>query len=64
MYLAVKNQLKHFSVREYQSLITLCRLSKNLYNEALYSVRHYYFAERVNTTSARTALTIKLSALR
>ena len=48
MYLAVKNQLKHFSVREYQSLITLCRLSKNLYNEALYSVRQYYFAEESN----------------
>ena len=46
MYLTVKNQLKHLSVREYQSLKTLCRLSKNLYNEALYSVRQYYFAER------------------
>ena len=46
MYLTVKNQLKHLSVREYQILRTLCRLSKNLYNEALYSVRQYYFAER------------------
>ena len=45
MYLTVKNQLKHLSVREYQTLRTLCRLSKNLYNEALYSVRQYYFAE-------------------
>ena len=46
LYLTVKNQLKHLSVREYQSLRTLCRLSKNLYNEALYSIRQYYFAER------------------
>ena len=46
MYLTVKNQLKHLSVREYQTLRTLCRLSKNLYNEALYSVRQYYFSER------------------
>ena len=46
MYLTVKNQLKNLSVREYQTLRTLCRLSKNLYNEALYSVRQYYFAER------------------
>ena len=45
MYLTVKNQLKHLSVREYQTLRTLCRLSKNLYNEALYSVRQYYLAE-------------------
>ena len=45
MYLAVKNQLKNLSVREYKTLRTLCRLSKNLYNEAVYSVRQYYFTE-------------------
>ena len=45
MYLTVKNQLKNLSVREYKTLRTLCRLSKNLFNEALYSVRQYYFAE-------------------
>ena len=46
MYLTVKNQLKNLSVREYTTLLTLCRLSKNLFNEALYSVRQYYFSER------------------
>ena len=46
MYLTVKNQLKHLSAREYETLRTLCRLSKNLYNEALYSVRQFYFSER------------------
>ena len=46
MYLTVKNQLKNLSVREYTTLRTLCRLSKNLFNEAMYSVRQYYFAER------------------
>ena len=46
MYLTVKNQLKNLSVREYKTLRTLCRLSKNLFNEALYSVRQYYFSER------------------
>lgn len=45
MHLTVKNQLKNLSVREYKTLRTLCRLSKNLFNEALYSVRQYYFAE-------------------
>ena len=45
MYLTVKNQLKNLSVREYKTLRTLCRLSKNLFNEAMYSVRQYYFAE-------------------
>ena len=46
MYLTVKNQLKNLSVREYETLRTLCRLSKNLFNEAMYSVRQYYFSER------------------
>ena len=45
MYLTVKNQLRHISAREYNVLRKLCRLSKNLYNEALYSVRQYFFAE-------------------
>ncbi len=45
MYLTVKNQLRHLSVHEYETLKKLCRLSKNLYNEALYSVRQYYFTE-------------------
>ena len=45
MYLTVKNQLRHLSSREFNTLRTLCRLSKNLYNEALYSIRQYYFAE-------------------
>ena len=46
MYLTVKNQLRHLSAREFETLRTLCRMSKNLYNEALYSVRQYYFSER------------------
>ena len=46
MYLTVKNQLKNLSVREYKTLRTLCRLSKNLFNEAMYSIRQYYFSER------------------
>ena len=45
MYLTVKNQLRGLSSKEYEALRELCRLSKNLYNEALYSVRQYYFAE-------------------
>ena len=34
------------SVREYQTLRLLCRLSKNLYNETLYNVRQFYLAEK------------------
>ena len=46
MYLTVKNQLRGLSKHDFDTLRLLCRLSKNLYNEALYSVRQYYFAER------------------
>ena len=46
MYLTVKDQITGMPVREYQTLRLLCRLSKNLYNEALYSVRQFYFAEK------------------
>ena len=46
MYLTVKNQIVGMSVCEYQTLRLLCRLSKNLYNESLYSVRQFYFSEK------------------
>ena len=39
MYFSVKQQIAGMSVREYQTLRLLYRLSKNLYNESLYSVR-------------------------
>ncbi len=36
----------HLSVQEAQTLRTLCRLSKNLYNVGLYTVKQYFFTER------------------
>ena len=46
LYLTTKNQLRGLSKNDYEILRLLCRLSKNLYNEALYSVRQYYFTEK------------------
>ena len=46
MYLTVKNQIRDLSVHDFETLRLLCRLSKNLYNEALYAVRQYYFTEK------------------
>ena len=46
MYLTQKNQLRGLSKAEYSALRSLCVLSKNLYNSALYAVRQYYFAEK------------------
>ena len=45
MYLTVKQQLKHLSKEEYQSLRYLCHVAKNLVNQAVYNVRQYYFQE-------------------
>ena len=45
MFLTQKNQIKDLSKAEYTALQSLCRLSKNLYNVGLYTVRQYYFQE-------------------
>lgn len=45
MYLTVKQQLKHLSRPGYQALRELSHAAKNLYNEAVYNIRQYYFTE-------------------
>ncbi len=46
MYATQKNQLRRLSRQEFDTLTALCRLSKNLFNVALYECRQYFFAER------------------
>lgn len=50
MYATQKNQLRQLSKQEFQALSTLCRLSKNLFNVALYECRQYFFNERKRLT--------------
>ncbi len=45
MYLTQKNQIRDLSKAEFLALRELCRLSKNLYNVGLYTVRQYFFQE-------------------
>ncbi|MBN3946584.1 MAG: IS200/IS605 family element transposase accessory protein TnpB [Nostoc sp. NMS7] len=45
MYLTQKNQIRDLNKTEFLALRELCRLSKNLYNVGLYTVRQYYFQE-------------------
>ena len=45
MYLTIKQQVKHLSKEDYMTLRELCRTAKNLFNEAIYNVRQYYFTE-------------------
>ena len=45
MYLTVKQQVKHLSKKDYTTLKKLCRVAKNLTNEAIYNIRQYYFEE-------------------
>ena len=45
MYLTIKQQLKHLSKEEYLSFRELSHTAKNLYNQAVYNIRQYYFQE-------------------
>ena len=46
MYATQKNQLRRLSKQEFDALLVLTRLSKNLFNVALYECRQYFFRER------------------
>lgn len=46
MYLTQKNQIRSLTSKEFTALRELCRLSKNLYNVGLYTVRQYYFQDK------------------
>ncbi len=50
MYATQKNQLRRLSKQEFDALSVLCRLSKNLFNSALYECRQYFFQERKRLT--------------
>jgi putative transposase len=46
MYSTQKNQLRNLSKAEFLALRELCRLSKNIYNVGLFTVRQHFFVER------------------
>ena len=46
MYLVIKQQVKHLIKEEYNILRELCRISKNLTNQAIYNVRQHYLQEK------------------
>lgn len=46
MYLTQKNQIRELNKSEFLALRELCRLSNNLFNVGLYTVRQYFFQER------------------
>lgn len=46
MYLTQKNQVRELNKSEFLALRELAKLSKNLYNVGLYTVRQYFFQER------------------
>lgn len=45
MYLTIKQQVKHLSKEDYMTIRKLCHAAKNLFNEAIYNIRQYYFTE-------------------
>lgn len=46
IYLTVKQQIKHLKKEEYVLLKELCRIAKNLTNQAIYNIRQHYFQEK------------------
>lgn len=50
MYATQKNQLRRLSKQEFNALLALTRLSKNLFNVALYECRQYFFSQRKRLT--------------
>ena len=46
MYLTIKQQIKHLNKEEYNILRELCKIAKNLTNQAIYNVRQHYFQEK------------------
>ena len=46
MYLTLKQQVKHLTKEEYNILRELCRIAKNLTNQAIYNVRQHFFQEK------------------
>ena len=46
MYLTIKQQVKHLTKKEYNILRELCRVAKNLTNQAIYNIRQHYFQEK------------------
>jgi transposase len=46
MFKTQKNQIRGLSKAEYKALQEMCRLSKNLYNVGLYSIRQFFFTEK------------------
>ena len=46
IYLVIKQQVKHLTKEEYNILRELCRIAKNLTNQAIYNIRQHYFQEK------------------
>lgn len=40
-----KQNLKHLTAEQYRTLRTMCKLSKNVYNQSIYNIRQQYFSE-------------------
>jgi hypothetical protein len=53
MYTTQKNQIRNLTAKEFEALRMLCRLTKNLYNVGLYTVRQYFFTERKHLKNAK-----------
>ena len=61
MYLTIKQQLKHLSKDEFLTLRELSHTAKNLYNQAVYNVRQFYFQENKYLNYQNNYMSLKKS---
>lgn len=61
MYLTIKQQLKHLSKDEFLTLRELSHTAKNLYNQAVYNVRQFYFQENKYLNYQNNYMSLKTS---
>lgn len=61
MYGVQKNILKKLSSKQYIALKEMCRISKNIYNVALYEVRQHFLAEKQYLKYATNYHKVKLN---
>ena len=39
----IRQRLNSLSRKEYETLYSMCRIAKNLYNQTLYNIRQHFF---------------------
>ena len=61
MYLTVKQQVKQLSKQDFKTILELSHAAKNLYNQAIYNVRQYFFETKEYLSYEKNYVLLKQS---